>query len=475
MTARRGLRRAARIDRPAGGGTRFRLFPVYAEGMPAETVEIPSPAGSIGPGPSDNRLYVADAAEKPGPYDPPTYAPPYRGAVLPPALPDAAGHFDHIPLDTPQFLAAHMFGSMRYTLDIWQRYLRREIEWWDAAEYPRTELIPLLDWANAQSGPGFMETGLWRNADGSTQPLALNFDVIAHETGHQILFSLVGVPMAEAVGVPFLAFHESFSDLVALIGVMHFPSVLTRLLTQTQGNLYVLNLVNRIGETSAHTQIRLAANQTKMSDVDDITLAPDGTWIDPTGAGRNQHWIAAPLTGAIFDVLVEVYQDTLVVEGMIPDEANAQGWTQAEVAAAFAELHQYFAQALARLDSAFDVVIQHARDTVAHAIAHVILTVRAEGLTFDEVAARFLESMLAQGYGPIMPAMLGHFLWRGIDPRPFLRFSPVAMPGLGRRRAELFQVQMSPRRPHCAFCHPAGTRHVANLIRAGHIVDTRGN
>jgi hypothetical protein len=104
---------------PRVGGTRFRLFPAFAEDMPPDTVEIPSPAGSIGPGPSDHALYVADAAAKSEPYEPPDYGPPYRGSLLLPALPDQAGHFDHLPLDTPQFLAAHQFGSMRYTLDIW--------------------------------------------------------------------------------------------------------------------------------------------------------------------------------------------------------------------------------------------------------------------------------------------------------------------------------------------------------------------
>ena len=178
------------------------------------------------------------------------------------------------------------------------------------------------------------------------QPYALNFEVIAHETGHQILFSQVGIPAADAIGAPFLAFHESFSDLVALIAVMHFPSVLARLLEQTQGNLYVLNLVNRIAETSAHTQIRLAANTTTMGDIADITMAPDGSWIDPTGQARNQHWIAAPLTGAIFDILVEIYQDSLVLTGLIPNAANAQGWTREEVEEAFEDLEQSFSSAL---------------------------------------------------------------------------------------------------------------------------------
>ena len=461
-----GLRRA--MSREAPGGTRFRLFPVYAENMPPETVEIPSVAGSIGPGPSDHALYVADAATKTEPYDPPWYGPPYRGPLLPPAQPDREGHFDHLPVDTPQFLAAHQFGAMRYTLDIWEHYLGHRVTWWDSHLHPRMELVPLVDWPNAQSGPGFMETGIWRGADGSVQPYALNFDVIAHETGHQILFSQVGVPTAGVVGAPFLAFHESFSDLVALIAVMHFPSVLARLLEQTQGNLYVLNLVNRIAETSAHTQIRLAANATTMADVADITMAADGSWIDPTGQGRNQHWIAAPLTGAVFDILIEIYQDALVAQGLIPNEADAQGWTRDEVDTAFADLDRTFSEALARFDREFMGVIRDARDSVGRALAHVMLSVRPEGLSFAKVAALFLESMEAQGHGPLMPAMLAHFLWRGIDPAPFLQFRQVTVPGRPRRRSDPLRLHITPHHVCGPACHPAGARRVTQMIRAAH-------
>jgi len=66
----------------------------------------------------------------------------------------------------------------------------------------------------------------------------------------------------------------------------------------------VLNLINRLGETAVHTQLRLASNEARMADVAGITLTPDSQWFDPTGGGRNQHAIAEPLTGAIFDVLV---------------------------------------------------------------------------------------------------------------------------------------------------------------------------
>ena len=446
-------------------GTRFRLFPVYDEGLPPETIEVPLPPGRIGAGPSDAQLYVADAADKAAPYDPPSYAPPYAGRLLPPALPDARGDFDNIPIDTPQFLAAHLYGSVRHTLDVWQRYLGRRIVWWHADEFPRMELVPVLDWQNAQSGPGFIETGLWRGGDGGVQPFALNFDVVAHETGHQMLFSLVGVPSEADLGVPFLAFHEAFSDLVAMIGVMHFPSVIARLLEETDGNLYLLNLVSRIGETSAHTQIRMAANDDVMADVAGIALAPDGTWIDPAGLGRNQHAVAGPLTGAIFDILVEIYQDALVARGLIAADDDARGWTREEVDAAFADLRDVTARAYRRFEHGFTAAILHARDSVGWALAHVMLSVEPVGLTFDAVAARFVESMLDQGYGALLPAMLGHFRRHGIDPLPSLGLRPNAARWRGR---SLLRVRMSPRRPHCAFCHPGAALRATRLIRAGH-------
>ncbi|MBV9248871.1 MAG: hypothetical protein JO227_06450 [Acetobacteraceae bacterium] len=415
-------------------GTRVRLFPNYAEGfVEPEVVELSVPRGMTGPGPSDASMYTVYPLHKPGPYDPPAYLPPYPGPVLPPAVPDRDGHFDHIPVDSDQFRAAHLYGTVRRTLDIWENYLNRHVSWWDVGVVPRLELVTAIDWANAQSGPGFIEMGQKSNRAGRPQLFCLNYDVIAHETGHAILFSQIGVPPADMIGVPFLAFHESFSDLVALIGALHFYSVTVRLLQQTQGNLYVLNLVNRIGEISGTEQIRLADNTTVMADVAGITLAPDGSWIDPLGQNRNQHAIAAPLTGAIFDILVEIYQDGLVARRLIASNYDPRGWTRAQVAASMDRVHHESARAFARFADGFHAALEDARYVVGRCMAHVMLTIRPETLTFGRVAARFLEAAAALGQASIVPALLDHFLWRGIDPRPFLMF--VVPPGR-RTRAD---------------------------------------
>jgi hypothetical protein len=457
---------AARRPRPREG-TRFLLFPQYFENLPPEIVTVGMPAGSIGPGPSDPTLYVADAIDKEKPYDPPVYVPPYTRPTYAPALPDAAGHFDRIAADSPQFLAAHLYGTARHSFDIWQRYLGRRIVWWHADEHPQIELVPVVRWRNAQSGPGFLETGLWPDQTGTLQPFALNFDVIAHETGHTMLFSQLGVPPPELIGVPFLAFHESFSDLVGLIGALHFNSVIERLLQQTNGNLYILNVVNRMGETSDHTQVRLASNESTMADVVGLTLTPDGQWFDPTGRGRNQHAIAEPLTGAIFDVLVELYQDRLVTAGLIPPDLDARGWTRAEVEQSFARVQNRIGRARRAFQAGFVAAITASRDLVGRAMAHVMLTERPEHLTFGEVAARFIESLLLDGERGNLPAFLTHFLWRGIDPRPYLGLA--ADPALPRRRPPATRRTRAWRAPPpdggCRCCAPGSFIFARSLMR----------
>lgn len=414
-----------RCRHPAG--TRFRLFPEYASGfLIPETVWLSPRPGTIGTGPEDDQMYVANAVLKPSPYQPPDYIPPYAGSEFRPAGPDTAGHFDRIPVDSPQFLAAHVYGAARHTLDIWEAYLGCRVAWWHAPEIPRLELVPIVQWRNAHSGPGFLETGYMPDEHGTPQLFALNFDVIAHEIGHAILFSQVGVPASGEPHAEYLAFHESFSDLIALVGALNFESVIAKLFEQTGGNLYVLNLVNRMGKISDNLQIRIVSSQATMDDMRGLHLGGDGTWIDPSGQHRNQHALGQPLSGAIFDCLVEIYQDRLVALRLIPDEADARGWTRVEVEQAEDRIHRRHCAAMARFATGFRTALLEARDAVGLAMAHAICTLHPDTLTFARVAARFLEGACIAGEGANLGAMLNHFLRHGIDPLPFLR-GPLPM------------------------------------------------
>jgi hypothetical protein len=458
-----------RIMRPHGGA-RFRLFPEYAAGyVEPETVQVSSPAGTIGPGPRDATMYVANAIAKPQPFAPPHDMPPWRGPMHPPALPGPDGHFDHVPVESDQFLAAHLFGAIRFTLDVWERYLGHPVHWWHAAFLPVVELIPDLRWPNAHSGPGFIETGAIVNDYGRRQLLCLNFDVVGHETGHAILFSQLGVPAPELISSEYLALHECFSDLIGMIAAMEFRSVARRLLDQTGGNLYVLNLVNRLGAISDHEQIRIASNTRTRADVHGLRLARDGNWIDPLGLDRNQHHLAEPLNGAIFDCLVEIYQDTLVEQHLVPPEWDARGWTREEVAASLPDLAHLSRRAYARFEQGFMTALDTSRDVIGLSMAHVILTVPAETLNFDLVAARFLEAASALGQIHHLAALMEHFLVRGIDPARYLEAAilrSVRRGKAGPRRVLRVVDPIAGR--DCTCSHPANFIMARRLMPHAH-------
>src|SRR5262249_17336188 len=124
-----------------------------------------------------------------------------------------------------------------------------------------------------------------------------------HEMGHIILFSTMGLPARNYWADEFRGFHEASADLVALLALMHFDSVLDRVLRSTRGNIYTLNELNRIGELSDTRQIRIACNTRKMSNVT-----------------REIHDLSRPLTGAIFDLAAFWFLEILHQRNLIDRE-----------------------------------------------------------------------------------------------------------------------------------------------------------
>lgn len=296
------------------GGTRFRLFPepgFIPRYRKPSLVTVSSPAGSLGPGPQDDRMYAIAPSGKIQPYGvalspygrPFMYLPPWPGRIEPPAEPDDEGHFDHLAPGDPGFATAHAFGSVRFVLDVWERYFGQAVPWHFRADYRRLEMTLLPGFANAQAGYGFLELGDFEGDDGITRPFALNFDVIAHEVGHLLLYSTIGLPTPRGETPEFYGFHESAADMVSLLAVAHFDALIDDLMAQTRGNLYLLNRLNRIGALSKSEQIRLASNRLQMRDF--------------AGRSVDEHTLSKPLTGALWDVLVDLFHEELLRRGLI--------------------------------------------------------------------------------------------------------------------------------------------------------------
>ena len=322
--------------------TKFKIFlqPPYVPGFEQPvTVAVDTGPDAIEPGPADPLLYVLDAVNKPAyraqaPHEhQPNRGRAGRGNVnRSVAHPDAAGHFDHLAPDDPAFPAAAVYATARLAVNFWNRIFREaghpELTKWHhrAADLegepdhlaPRLQLVPGCVSAGARSGYGYIEIGRdnpghrYQASDGAQPRIAYqrgamwqNFDVIAHEMGHAILFARVGFP-ASAAGVTdwfaipepeFLAFHESMADLMAILALLDLPQAREFVLTRKDGR----DLAAGVGELQnlaapGFLPIRTALNER--------TYSGNQTALDA-------HQNSMALTGAIFDALIFVYKADL--------------------------------------------------------------------------------------------------------------------------------------------------------------------
>jgi hypothetical protein len=376
-------------------GTRFLIFPQvpHLSGYATpETVWITSPPDRIRSGPEDSRIYVRDPLVRKEPYEYPAL-PPFSGEIFSPAAAGPDGHFDHLDPSGREFLAAHAYACVRRVMDIWESYLGRRIVWHFAETYDRLEIIPWIDWDNAQSGYGYLELGEDRAPEGGTYPYALNFDVIAHEIGHTILFSLLGFPSVSFEQGDFAPFHEACADLISLLSFLHFDSGLDRLLRHCRGNLLLLNELNRIAELTGDRQIRLAGNARRQSEV--------------TGEIHDR---SRPFTGAIFDTLVDDYHKRLVEEGLADEMLLGIDIRELDEPA-MERVSGFTSAAFRSRPFLFKSALTAARDDVALLLARTWPRLDPDRLTFEDVARELLGS--CEEHEPALVSKLDeNFHWR---------------------------------------------------------------
>jgi hypothetical protein len=391
-------------------GTRFKLFPQPPFGGPGEveTVWVSSPAGSVGPGPSDDRMLVVEPAAEKQPYgigygprgSPYVYLPPWGGPAAPPVSPDEDGHFDHLEPGMPEFEAAHVFGCARFVLDVWEGYFGRRIPWHFEPSLDRLEITLLPDYDNAQAGFGFLELGSYFLENDERVPFTLNFDIIAHEIGHLIIASEVGLPTRETAEGEYFGFHEAAADLVALVASAHFDSVLDQLLEQTSGNLYVLNRLNRIGEIAENKEIRIASNGLHLS------AFADG-WVD-------EHDLSLPLSGAIFDILVDLFHELLVQRRLISPEMEDLADVVERKPEYEGLIQSAFDRTFEENPDGFKGALVDARDQLGCYLAQALIRLSPHHLNYDDVAAVLLEVDEDLSGGHYQRLIARNFALRGI-------------------------------------------------------------
>jgi len=389
----------------ADTGTRFLVFP-QPRFLPSfstpESITISIPHSEVQPGPADDRIYVLDAPNK-IPYG----SRPYYGPTNPPVQPESDGHFDHFTdYNDRAFSCATMYATVRRVLDIWEDYFERRIEWHFRLDFERLELIPLINWDNAHSGYGFLEFGFGRTVTGAidpTRPYCQNFDVLAHELGHSLIFAEVGFPRISPVTDEFWGFHESAGDLVAIVSMLHSHKAVDLLLRTSHGNLFSANELSRVGELSTSRQIRNAFNYERMSTV-----------------GTEEHDLSQPLTGAIFDVFVEVYQKELVTAGLISQDLADRSFNSPLGSQEDDSVDAEFTEAYNGKHGAFKQSLYSARDYLGRLLGVTWDRLSPENFSYADVAVSLMSADREVTSGRHESTIRECFRWREISFPPQL-------------------------------------------------------
>lgn len=142
---------------------------------------------------------------------------------------------------------------------------------------------------------------------GSLVFTCLSHDIIAHETTHAILDGFHRF-YNEPTNPDMLAFHEAFSDIVALFQHFSFPEVLKRQLAETKGDLGAQNLLGKLAQEFGtaighYGSLRDAIGETK-----------DGVWKPTTPSPEayqeemEPHARGSILVAAIFEAFINIYK-----------------------------------------------------------------------------------------------------------------------------------------------------------------------
>ena len=397
-------------------GMRFLLYPEPRITPGFDTprlVRANARPGGIAPGPAGRRIYVIDALNKDPYRDPATgdyvWRPPYPRTKrrFDSVRPNAEGHFDSVVPRTRAFSSAAVFASVATVLQIWEHYLGRRVRWIIPGQQRRLEIIPRVPKLgdNAWSGDGYIEFGF--AGARPSQPYCENFDVVAHEVGHQILKSVIGRAPEGRREFEHKSHEEAGADLVSLVGELHFDRVVSRVLEQTKGKLFSVNLLSQIGEyrrgRSGRRAARLAFHDKTLADV--ARARKDG----------DKHTYAQPFLGAAFDILVEIYEDHLVRRGLISGDL-ARRSTRASGARNPA-IRREFVKRFRLNPDGFAEVLRDATADFARLLALAWRKTRRTGASFSRVAANMLAADATLNRGRYRRVIRRAFRRRRIVPR----------------------------------------------------------
>jgi hypothetical protein len=190
--------------------------------------------------------------------------------------------------------------------------------------------------------------------------------------------------------------------------------VVDNLLLTTHGDLYTLNALSRMAELSDHQQIRIAANDRRLSEF--------------VRGWKNEHNLSEPLTGAFFDILVDIFHENLLAAGLITPEVEDLSDKLLATPQYASVIQGLFDQAFEKDPDGFKMALLHTRDILGTYLADTWDLIQTDDLTYVDIAQVFEDIDQELNAGRYGRLIRGNFDMRDIG---FVRVGPQLAP-LGR-------------------------------------------
>ncbi|MDB5198719.1 MAG: hypothetical protein JWO92_682 [Chitinophagaceae bacterium] len=137
----------------------------------------------------------------------------------------------------------------------------------------------------------------------------LSHDIIAHETTHAILDGMHRY-YNESTNPDVLAFHEAFSDIVALFQHFTFPEVLKNQIAKTRGDLAEQSLLGQLAQQFGSAIGSYGSLRDAIGEIDEVTKKwkPKKPDADDYRNVMEPHKRGSILVSAVFEAFINIYK-----------------------------------------------------------------------------------------------------------------------------------------------------------------------
>lgn len=224
-----------------------------------------------------------------------------------------ANGYDPSPSD-PRFHQQMVYAVSRNVYEAFKNALGRDLSW-GFGDVDKPALLALHPHYAEGSNAYYVRTGQGgeirfgyfkasekptdRTMPGGFVFTCLSHDVIAHETSHALLDGL-RPHYSEPSGPDVLAFHEAFSDLVAIFQHFSYREVLIHSIRRCKGDLLQVSLLCQLAQQFGHTT---GKNGPLRSAIEHNVESP--TQYDPS---LEAHQLGSVLVNAIFEAFARIFE-----------------------------------------------------------------------------------------------------------------------------------------------------------------------